>query len=338
MKEFDFVTERTSSKIERSANYPIEFEVGTPVVISNLDAVYKQIVAHSLASIKYRGKPVEIKGTTYQNGQDLLFIRECALLKTGTEINFNFDSYEEEKKEERLLHLYYPYFVNVAKSHSIDLYLNGVNGYVPQKASDLIHFLDYADVPPDMTHRKSMNHEHYVINKFLGCLERFSTFQSVDKKYDGVPSHTHFIMDGDSEGLLLSGSAYRCKEVNHTENPKATYFFNDGNLHILHLRKHEAENDTNSKADERKSALKDYTASSDLFWVYTKGEASVIYIRLDRDDIKQATDKDFHQRRNQVIEAITRKGLNYELLGTSMTFTPFENNRGRFILSAVIQG
>ena len=140
MKEFEFVVERMSSNIEGSSRHPVEFEVGTPVAISNLDRIYEQIVGHSLASIKYEGESVEIKGVTYQKGQSLLFIRECALLRAGTEIDFDY--YEEEGKEKRLLHLYYPYFVNIANNLGPELMINGVSRYVPADAWYFVLFLN----------------------------------------------------------------------------------------------------------------------------------------------------------------------------------------------------
>lgn len=298
MKEFEFVTERISSNIEGSSRYPVEFEVGTPVVISNLDKIYEQIVEHSLASIKYKGESVEIKDVTYQKGQNLFFIRECALLRVGTEIGLDY--YKEEEEEERLLHQYYPYFVNIANNPGLGPMIRGVSCYVPLDAWNLILFLnDIQEVPKEISwkYRAPYNYERYEINKSLHCLERTSTFQHPFSEDNKVGAHTHFVMGDDLKALLLSGRAY-----------------------------------------ESEGILKDFRVNEDLFWAFTKGECNVIYIRLDEDDIEVVKNINFHLEREQLIENITRKSLNHELVGVSMTFTPYKKNGGRFILSAVVQG
>lgn len=298
MKEFDSVAERMSSNIEGSSRHPVKFEVGTPVAISNLDKIYEQIVGHSLASIKYEGESVEIKDATYQKGQNLLFIRECALLRVGTEIGFDY--YKEEEEEKKLLQLYYPYFVNIANNLGPALMMKGVSRYVPFDAWDLTLFLnDTQEVPKEISWKCGMlcNYERYEINKSLHCLERTNTFQYPFLEDSKVIAHTHFVMGGDSRALLLSGRAY-----------------------------------------ESEGMLKDFRVEEDLFWAFTKGECNVIYIRLDEDDIEVAKNINFHLEREQLIESITRKSLNHELVGVSMTFTPDKKNEGRFILSAVIQG
>lgn len=298
MKEFEFVTERMSSNIEGSSRYPVEFEVGTPVVIANLDKIYEQVVGHSLASIKYEGESIEIEDVTYQKGQNLLFIRECALLRVGIEIGLDY--YKEEEEEKRLLHQYYPYFVNIANNLGPELMMSGVCRYVPFDAWNLILFLnDTQEVPKEISWKQRMpyNYERYEINRSLHCLERTSTFQYPFSEDNKVSAHTHFVMGDDLKALLLSGRAY-----------------------------------------EREGILKDFIVKEDLFWAFTKGECNVIYIRLDKDDIEAVKNINFYLEREQLIENITRKSLNHELVGVSMTFIPYENNGGRFVLSAVVQG
>lgn len=298
MKEFEFVAERMSSNIEGSSEHPVAFEVGTPVVISNLDKIYEQIVEHSLVSIKYEGESIEVRGVAYQKGQNLLFIKECALLRAGKEIGFDYC--EEEEEEKRLLHLYYPYFVNIANNLGSELMMKGVSRFVPIDAWNLMLFLsDTQEVPKEnrWQYRMPYNYERYEINKSLHCLGRPNTFQYPFSEDNKVSAHTHFVMNDDPKGLLLSGKTY-----------------------------------------ESEGVLKDFKAKEDLFWAYTKGECNVIYVRLDEDDIETAKNINFHLERERLIESITRKSLNHELAGVSMTFAPHKKNGGRFILSAIVQG